>query len=255
MRWAERLSGQLNSKAWTEIPRLLYNRCKGYTSVILGYSKVTLLWKIFLSTDSRSSCVNCPGLMSSWLLIIFVIGSCINFEGFLSKFSKCCFHRCIRSSWLAAFSLAFAVLSLQFTWFTVNHAILDCLSSTESLILLIWFCMYSVCSFRYTLVNSFCAFLSFWVLILVRFFLLRREAIFTSARFFLTANVSHETQCLTLCLVGMHFAAASKWALMKFSYSSFGVCFSVFSCSTSNLFLSVNAYLSLISLLLSRDQS
>ena len=29
-------------------------------------------------------------------------------------------------------------------------------SSTESLILLIWFCMYSVCSFRYTLDSSFC---------------------------------------------------------------------------------------------------
>ena len=53
----------------------------------------------------------------------------------------------------------------------------------------------------------------------------------------------------------MHSAAASKRALMKFSYSSFGVCVSVFSCSASNLFLSVNTYLSLISLLLSRDQS
>ena len=58
--------------------------------------------------------------------------------------------------------------------------------------------MYSVCSFRYTLVNSFCA-LSFWVLILVGFLLLRREAIFTSARFFLTTNVSHRTLEGTSC--------------------------------------------------------
>ena len=31
-----------------------------------------------------------------------------------------------------------------------------------------------------------------------------------SARFFLTANVSHGTLGLALCLVGMHSAAASK---------------------------------------------
>ena len=107
--------------------------------------------------------------------------------------------------------------------------ILDCLSSTESIILSIWFCMYSVCSFRYILANSFCTFLSFRALVFVRFF-----------------------PVLALCLVSMHSAAVS---LMKFSYPSFGVCVSVFSCSASNLFLSFNAYVSLISLLLSRDQS
>ena len=52
--------------------------------------------------------------------------------------------------------------------------------------------------------------------------LLHKEADFTSVRFFLTANVSHETLGLALCLVGMHPAAASKWALTKFSYLSFG---------------------------------
>ena len=49
---------------------------------------------------------------------------------------------------------------------------------------------------------------------------------------------------LALCLVGMHSAAASKWALTIFSYSSFGVCVSDFSCSTLNLFFSINIYLS-----------
>ena len=67
-------------------------------------------------------------------------------------------------------------------------------------------------------------FLSFRVLVLVGFFLLHLEAVFTSARFFLTANVSHGTLGLALCSVGMHSDAASKWALTKFSYSSFGVC-------------------------------
>ena len=202
-----------------------------------------------------SSCVNCPSLRSNWLIIIFVIGSCVTFAGVPSKFSKCCFHRCIRSSWLVAFSLAFAVLFLLLSSFTVCYAILDCLSSTEFLILLIWYFMYSICSFRYMFTNSFCAFLSFWALILVGFLLLHLKAVFTSARFFLTADVSYWTLGWALCLIGMHSAAASKWALRIFSYSSFGVGVSDFSCRASNLFLSVNAYLSLISLLLSRDQS
>ena len=204
---------------------------------------------LLLSTLSSYSCVIYPSLMSSWLLIIFVIDWCVTFGGFPSKFSKCCFHKCIRSCWLVAFRLAFAALFLLFTSFTVCHAILDCLSSTESLILLIWFCMYSVCSFRCMLVNSFCAFLSFRGLILVGFLLLHLEAFFTCARFFLTADVSHGT----LGLVGGHSAAASKWALTKFSYSSFGAGVSHISWSASNSLLRVNVYLSLISLLLSRD--
>ena len=214
-----------------------------------------LLFLTFLTTESISSCVNCPSLVFNCLRIILVIGSCVTFGGFPSKFSKYCFHNCIHSSWLVAFSLAFALVFLLLTLFTVCHAILDCLSSTESLILLIWFCMYYVCSFRYTLTNLFCAFLRFRALVLVGFLLLHLEAVFTFARFFLTANVSYGTQDLGRCLVGMHSAAASKWALMKFSYSSLGVCVSDFSCSASNLFLSVNVCLSLISLFLSRDQS
>ena len=73
------------------------------------------------------------------LLIIPVISSCVTFGGFPSKFWKR-FHRCIRFCWLVAFSLAFAVLFLLLTSFTVCHAILDFLSSTESQILSIWFC-------------------------------------------------------------------------------------------------------------------
>ena len=81
------------------------------------------------------------------------------------------------------------------------------------------------------------------------------EAVFTSARFSLTAKVSHGTLYLVLIFVGMYFAAASRCALTKFSYSSFGVLFSVFSCSVSYLFLNSNTYLSLISLLFNRAQS
>ena len=193
-----------------------------HTSVGISSSPAAFLFKIFLSTESSSSCIICPSLISCWLVIIFVSDLCVIFRGFRSKFSKYCFLRCIRSSWLVAFNLVFTVLFLLFTSFTVCHAILDCLCSTDSLILLIWFCMYSVCSFRYMLVNSFCAFLSFWALILVEFLQLHMEAIFTTSRLFLAANVSHGTLGLALCLVGMHFAAASKWALTKFSYLSFG---------------------------------
>ena len=123
---------------------------------------------------------------------------------------------------------------------------------TESLILSIWFCMYSVCSFRYMLTNLFCIVFSFRVFVSVGFFLMHSEAVFTSARFSLTANVSHGTLDLVLGFIAMHFAAASRCALTKFSYSSFGVRFSVF-CSASNLFLNSNTFLSLISLLLSHS--
>ena len=139
---------------------------------------------------------------------------------------------------LLAFSLALAVLFLLLTSFIVCYAILDCLSSTESLILSIWFYMYSVCSFRNMLANSFRAFLSFRELLLVGFFLLHLEAAFTSAHFSLTANFSHGT---LLCLVGMNSDAASKW-LTKFSYSSFGVGVIVCSYRALYLFLCANVY-------------
>ena len=102
-----------------------------HTSGGISSSHVAFLFLIFLSTESSSSYVNCPSLMSCWWLIIF--------GGLPRKFLKFCFHLCIRSSWLLAFSLTFVVLFLLLTLFIVCHAILDCLSSTESLMLLIWF--------------------------------------------------------------------------------------------------------------------
>ena len=197
-------------KAWQCWSSMSLNSLVFHTSGSISASPAAFLFLIFLSTELSFSCVNCLSLMSNWLLIIFVIGSCVTFGSFPSKFSKCCFHRCIRPSWLVAFSLAFAVLFLLLTLFTVCQPILDSLSSTMSLILSIWFCMYSVCSFSYMLANSFCAFLSFRALILVGFLLLHLEAVSTSAHFFLAANVSHGTLDLVLCLVAMHSAAVSK---------------------------------------------
>ena len=51
------------------------------------------------------------------------------------------------------------------------------------------------------------------------------EAVFTCAHFSLTTTVSHGTLYLVLGFVGIHFAAASRCALTKFSYSSFRVPF------------------------------
>ena len=123
-------------------------------------------------------------------LITLVISSCVTFSGFSSRSSKCCFHSFIRSCWFIAFSLALAVLFLLLTSFFFCHGILYCLSSTESPISSIWFGMCSVCSFRYMLANSFCAFFSFRAFVLVGFFLLHLEAVFTPACFSLTSNIS-----------------------------------------------------------------
>ena len=53
---------------------------------------------IFLSTLLSSSRVNYPSLMSCWLLIISVISLSVTFGKFSSRFLKCSFHVCSRSS-------------------------------------------------------------------------------------------------------------------------------------------------------------
>ena len=133
-------------------------------------SPATFPFLIFLSIESSSSRVNSPSLMSNYLLTILVIGLCVTFGGFRSRLSKCCFHSFILSYWFVAFNFVLIVLFLLLTSFIVCHSILDCLFSTESLILSIWFCMYSVCSFWYMLANSFCAFFSLRAFAFVGFF-------------------------------------------------------------------------------------
>ena len=62
-----------------------------------------------------SSYVNSPSLMSSWLLIFFLIDSSVILGDFPSRFLKCSFHKCMHSSWLAAFIFALAV------FFSLTH--------------------------------------------------------------------------------------------------------------------------------------
>ena len=213
-----------------------------HTSGEISSSPAAFLFFIFLSTESSSSRVNGPSLMSNCLLIIFVIGLCVTFDGFPSRFSKCCFHSFILSCWFVAFSLALAVVFLLHTSFIVCQAILDCLSSTESLILSIGFFLYIL-----SVLLGIC-----WLILFVPFFknflgicvrcvlLVPWEAVFTFACFSLTTKVSHGTLYLVLVFFGMYFAALSWCALTKFSYSSFGVSISVFSCCASNLFLNAS---------------
>ena len=59
-----------------------------HTSGGISSSPAAFLFLIFLRTESSSSFVNGPSLMSNCLLIILVIGSCVIFGGFPSKFSK-----------------------------------------------------------------------------------------------------------------------------------------------------------------------
>ena len=139
-----------------------------HTSGGISSSPAAFLFLIFLRTESSSSWVNGRSLMSNCLLIILVIGSCVTFGGFPSRFSKCCFHSFILSCWFATFNFAFFFL---LTSFIVCQAILDCLSSTESLILSIWFCMYFVYSIIYMPANWYFAFFSFRAFVFVGFFL------------------------------------------------------------------------------------
>ena len=57
-----------------------------HTSGGILSSPAAFLFLIFLSTESSSSCVSCPSLMSNCLQIILVVGSCVTFGGFPSKF-------------------------------------------------------------------------------------------------------------------------------------------------------------------------
>ena len=195
----------------------------------ISSSPAAFLFLIFLCTKPFSYCVKCHSFMSCWLLLIFMIGLSETFGGFSSEFSKCYFHRCIHSSCLAAFTLALPVLFLLLP-FTVSHAILDFfLSSTEFLLLLIWFFMYSVCSFRSTLVHFVPSCVSeHW--------------------YWLGSYCYIRMLGLALCLIDMHSIADE--VLIFFIRRR---CF-WYLLNCIEFVFSVNVYLSLISLLLNRNQ-
>ena len=124
-----------------------------YTSVCISSRPAAFLFLIFVSTMSNSSCVNSPSLMSSWLVIIFMMNSSVTLGDFPGRFLKCSFLKCICSSWLAIFSLALAVLFLLLASFTICHAFRDWIFSIEFLKWLILSWMYSLYSFKYEFVH------------------------------------------------------------------------------------------------------
>ena len=157
--------------------------------------------------------------MFNFLLIVFGIDPSVTFGGFPSKllFSQVYLFLLAGSF---QFSSRSTLPSTHFVYFLACYKRLSIFKRVLNLFDRI--CMYSDCSFRYTFFSSFWA-SCFWSLIIVGFILLHRDAVFLSARLFLTANISHWTLILALSLVGKHSAAASMWALMKFLYSLFKV--------------------------------
>ena len=67
-----------------------------HTSGGISSSPAAFLFLIFLRTESSSSCVNGPSLMSNCLLIILVIGSGVIFGGFPLCFSTLYFFISLR---------------------------------------------------------------------------------------------------------------------------------------------------------------
>ena len=84
-----------------------------------GFSSrpAAFLFLVFVNTTSSYPWVNCLSLIFSWLFI-FMIGLSATLGDFLSRFLKCSFHMCIRSSWLAVFSSTLEVFFLLLTSFT-----------------------------------------------------------------------------------------------------------------------------------------
>ena len=146
------------------------------------------------------------------------------------------------------------MLFLLISSFTVCYAILDCLSSTQSLILLIWFCMYSVCSFKYTY-SLFSAFLSFWALILIGLHIGMR---FSRLHAFLradvkTANVTQGTLSLAICFVSAFCSRYNVGIDEVLLFVIWSKCFWYF-LKCIEILVRVNVYLLLTSLFLSRNE-
>ena len=85
-----------------------------------------------------------------------------------------------------------------------------------------WSCLEGILVLLFGMYSLWCL-LSFFVLAFVKFLLFRSQTIFILSHFFLTISNSHGILQSAFGLVGMHSAAASMWAVTKFSYSSFGV--------------------------------
>ena len=122
-----------------------------HTSGGISSSPAAFLFLIFLRTESSSSCVNGPSLMSNCLLIILVIGSCVIFGGFPSTFSKCCFSQFYSFLLVCYFQFCFGCFlsSTHFVYCLPGYPRLSIFHRVSNLI--------------YLILNVFCLFLYIYV--------------------------------------------------------------------------------------------
>ena len=83
-----------------------------HTSGGISSSPAAFLFFIFLSTESSSTCVNGPSLLSNCLLIILVIGSWVTYEA--SSGSCPIFFKVL------TFNVAICIVRLHFSYFCLN---------------------------------------------------------------------------------------------------------------------------------------
>ena len=103
---------------------LVFNTCGDISSGLQFFC-----FNSFSATSSSSS-INSLSLISSRLLMIFMIGFSVTLGEFPSRFLKCSFNFCILSFWLAAFNFTLEVPFFSPTSFTVSRANRDCLQQT-----------------------------------------------------------------------------------------------------------------------------
>ena len=77
---------------WIFVGSCLQDLFKTSRSILVEFSSSFLPIRL-VSIHVLSSCINCPSLMSSWLPIIYVIGSSVTLGCFQSRFWKCSFHK------------------------------------------------------------------------------------------------------------------------------------------------------------------
>ena len=191
----------------------------------------------FFNTEISSYPVNCPSLICSWLLIIFLWRFLICLEGFPCRFLKCSFHFKSLSSWLVALSFALLVCFLPLISFSVFYPNHGGLSSTKFQILLIWPWIFS--SFVWCVLISSWDFLSFCAMEFFWFLLSNKDAFLMLSRFSFTAIDFQGTLHLAHGLDGIHMAGASIMIFISRSMS--------FRCPLKNIKFVSYRYCSLIS--------
>ena len=110
-----------------------------HTSRGISSSPAAFVFLIFLRTESSSSCMNGPSLMSNCLLIILVIGSCVIFGGSPSRFFEVLFPQFYSFLFVCSFQFCFgcALSSIHFVYCFPGYPRLSIFHRVSNLIYLI----------------------------------------------------------------------------------------------------------------------